>query len=157
MLTKTHPCLLRYFWIWQLLLVLNCAAFTVCTCHYFVYICASVGSWNNFPFKTRPNEKARANKQKATVILTVVTGQNFTIIIYHVSSGPTQVSVPEFIFKRVLCTDAGLSSSPWGPAAGQILGVPGPAGQVDRLLRRHWDKNGETRQSEWTEGQRERA
>lgn len=63
-------------------------------------------------------------------------------------SGSSQVSVPEFIFQRVLCTDAGLSSSSWGPTAGQILGVPGPAGQVDRLFWRHWEQNGETRQGE---------
>lgn len=52
------------------------------------------------------------------------------------------MSVPEFIFQRVLCTDAGLSSSSWCPTAGQILGVPGPAGQVDRLFWRHWDRTG---------------
>lgn len=54
----------------------------------------------------------------------------------------SHVSLPEFIFERVLCADAGLPSSSWGPAAGQVLGVPGPAGQVDRLLRRHWDRTG---------------
>lgn len=48
------------------------------------------------------------------------------------------VSIPELVLERVLGADAGLSSSSWGPAAGQILGVPGPAGQVDRLLWRHW-------------------
>lgn len=60
----------------------------------------------------------------------------------HVNSQSDQssLSVPEFILERVLCADAGLPSSSRGPAAGQVLGVPGPAGQVDRLLRWHWDR-----------------
>lgn len=50
------------------------------------------------------------------------------------------VCTPEFVLERVLGTNVGLSFSPRGPAARQVLGVPGPAGQIDWLLWRHWDK-----------------
>lgn len=49
------------------------------------------------------------------------------------------VYVPEFVLERVLCAYVGLSFSSWSPAARQVFGVPGPAGQIDRLLWRHWD------------------
>ena len=49
------------------------------------------------------------------------------------------VCIPEFELERVLGTNVGFSLSSWGPAASQVFGVPGPAGQIDRLLWRHWD------------------
>lgn len=50
------------------------------------------------------------------------------------------VDVPELILEPVLGADVGLSSSSWSPAARQVFGVPGPAGQIDWLLWRHWDR-----------------
>lgn len=50
------------------------------------------------------------------------------------------VFLPEFVLERVLCANVSLSFPSWSPAACQVLGVPGPAGQIDRLLWRHWDK-----------------
>ena len=50
------------------------------------------------------------------------------------------VSIPEFVLERVLCANVGLSFPSRRPAASQVFGVPGPAGQIDRLLRRHWEE-----------------
>ncbi len=49
------------------------------------------------------------------------------------------VCVPEFVLERVLCANVCLSFPSGSPAASQVFGVPGPAGQIDRLLWRHWD------------------
>lgn len=62
------------------------------------------------------------------------------------------VHVPEFVLERVLCAYVGLSFSSWSPAASQVFGVPGPAGQIDRLLWRHWDRKSERRKERVTGG-----
>lgn len=48
--------------------------------------------------------------------------------------------IPEFILELVLRADISLSFSSWCPSASKVFGVPGPAGQIDRLLWRHWDR-----------------
>lgn len=50
------------------------------------------------------------------------------------------MSLPEFVLECVLRADVRLSSPSRGPAAGQVFGVSGPAGQVDWLLGRHWNR-----------------
>lgn len=44
---------------------------------------------------------------------------------------------PEFVLEGVFGGDEGLPLPTGGPLAAQVLGVAGPAGQVDGLLRRH--------------------
>lgn len=57
------------------------------------------------------------------------------------------MDVPEFVLERILRANISLSFSSWSPAASQVFGVPGPAGQIDRLLWRHWDrKRGDRRE-----------
>lgn len=60
------------------------------------------------------------------------------------------MSVPEFVLECVLRADVCLSSPSWSPAAGQIFGVPGPAGQIDWFLWRHldgWEREEERRKA----------
>lgn len=58
------------------------------------------------------------------------------------------VYIPEFVLECVLCADVSLSFPSRHPAASQVFGVPGPAGQIDRLLWRHWDR----KRDRWTDG-----
>lgn len=51
-----------------------------------------------------------------------------------------QAYIPEFVLEHVLGTNVGLSFPSRSPAASQVFGVPGPAGQIDRPLWRHWGK-----------------
>lgn len=50
------------------------------------------------------------------------------------------VYIPEFVLEPVLGANVRLPFTSGSPAASQVFSVPGPAGQIDRFLWRHWDR-----------------